>query len=93
MGEKDTNFEAEIQAIRQSITKLPAINASHRKAALLVDSQAAILSVWSHKEGDSVCMQEIKGLFSNIIAMGLEIMFQWLPSHCGIPGNKSISTY
>ncbi|KAJ4443937.1 hypothetical protein ANN_05726, partial [Periplaneta americana] len=56
-----------------------------RNAVILSDSKAAILSIVS-KHTPSSQTAEITKILSQLISLNKRIVFQWIPSHCGIPG-------
>ncbi|CAH1408431.1 unnamed protein product [Nezara viridula] len=58
-----------------------------QSAVLFIDSQAAILAVTSTNECLSSAILECKSLLSNLTHRGTNVVLQWIPSHCGIPGN------
>ncbi|GBM58431.1 hypothetical protein AVEN_63787-1 [Araneus ventricosus] len=60
VGLNNTNFEAEIEALRQASLRLADLKTAYRHAVFLVDSQAAILSLCSLHNSDSVCVGETR---------------------------------
>ncbi|KAJ4429826.1 hypothetical protein ANN_22030 [Periplaneta americana] len=59
-----------------------------RDAVILSDSKAAILSIVS-KHTPSSQTAEITKMLSQLISLNKRIVFQWIPSHCGILGNEN----
>ncbi|KAG0417344.1 hypothetical protein HPB47_005673 [Ixodes persulcatus] len=55
---------------------------------LLSDSQAALAQLYS-LERASPLAREIAGEALLLESLGHRLAFQWVPSHCGIPGNES----
>ncbi|KAJ4443088.1 hypothetical protein ANN_04738 [Periplaneta americana] len=56
---------------------------------ILSDSKAAILSIVS-KHTPSSQTAEITKMLSQLISLNKRIVFQWIPSHCGILGNENV---
>ncbi|KAJ4442190.1 hypothetical protein ANN_12056 [Periplaneta americana] len=59
-----------------------------RNAVILSDSKAAILSIVS-KHTPSSQTAEVTKMLSQLISLNKRIVFQWIPSHCGILGNEN----
>ncbi|KAJ4429667.1 hypothetical protein ANN_21868 [Periplaneta americana] len=59
-----------------------------RNAVILSDSKAAILSIVS-KHTPSSQTAEITKMLSQLLSLNKRIVFQWIPSHCGILGNEN----
>ncbi|KAJ4438444.1 hypothetical protein ANN_14389 [Periplaneta americana] len=59
-----------------------------KNAVILSDSKAAILSIVS-KHTPSSQPAEITKMLSQLISLNKRIVFQWIPSHCGILGNEN----
>ncbi|GBM70104.1 hypothetical protein AVEN_151568-1 [Araneus ventricosus] len=56
----NTNFEAEIEAIRQASLRLADLKTAYRHAVFLVNSQAAIFSLCSLHDSDLVHVEETR---------------------------------
>ncbi|GFX86785.1 uncharacterized protein TNCV_1409821 [Trichonephila clavipes] len=58
-----TNFDAEIEAVRQAICPLTYLSTSYGRAAFIVDSQSAILTLCSLRNSDSMEVEELRKKF------------------------------
>ncbi|KAJ4450942.1 hypothetical protein ANN_02377 [Periplaneta americana] len=75
-------------AISESLRNLIDIN-KFKNAVILSDSKAAILSIVS-KHTPSSQTAEITKMLSQLLSLNKRIVFQWIPSHCGILGNENV---
>lgn len=75
VGMNASNFEAEIEAIKQSVLHLSNCTTSHNHAVFFVDSQSAILSLFSPQNKDSICVEETKLKIDNLVNNGWVIHF------------------
>ncbi|KAJ4452159.1 hypothetical protein ANN_03677 [Periplaneta americana] len=83
-----TSFDGEIIAISESLRNLLCHINKFKNAVILSDSKAAILSIIS-KHTPSSHTAEITKMLSQLIPLNKRIVFQWIPSHCGILGNEN----
>ncbi|KAJ4446278.1 hypothetical protein ANN_12973 [Periplaneta americana] len=89
LGYGTTSFDGEIIAISECLrNRLCHIN-KFRNAVILSDSKTAILSIVS-KHTPSSQTSEITKMLSQLISLNKRIVFQWIPSHCGILGNENV---
>ncbi|KAJ4431508.1 hypothetical protein ANN_20106 [Periplaneta americana] len=88
LGYGTTSFDGEIIAISECLRNLLCHINKFRNAVILSDSKAAILSIVS-KHTPSSQRAEITKMLSQLISLNKRIVFQWIPSHCGILGNEN----
>ncbi|KAJ4434360.1 hypothetical protein ANN_22919 [Periplaneta americana] len=88
LGYGTTSFDGEIIAISESLRNLLCHISKFKNAVILSDSKAAILSIVS-KHTLSSQTAEITKMLSQLISLNKRIVFQWIPSHCGILGNEN----
>ncbi|KAJ4442172.1 hypothetical protein ANN_12038 [Periplaneta americana] len=88
LGYGTTSFDGEIIAISESLRNLLCHINKFKNAVILSDSKAAILSIVS-KHTPSSQTAEITKMLSQLISLNKRIIFQWIPSHCGILGNEN----
>ncbi|KAJ4446817.1 hypothetical protein ANN_13515 [Periplaneta americana] len=88
LGYGTTSFDGEIIAICECLRNLLCHINKFRNAVILSDSKAAILSIVS-KHTPSSQTAEITKMLSQLISLNKRIVFQWIPSHCGILGNEN----
>ncbi|KAJ4427740.1 hypothetical protein ANN_25393 [Periplaneta americana] len=88
LGYGTTSFDGEIVAISESLRNLLCHISKFRNAVILSDSKAAILSIVC-KHTPSSQTAEITKMLSQLISLNKRIVFQWIPSHCGILGNEN----
>ncbi|KAJ4441386.1 hypothetical protein ANN_11241 [Periplaneta americana] len=89
LGYGTTSFDGEIIAISESLRNLLCHISKFKNAVILSDSKAAILSIVS-KHTPSSQTAEITKMLSQLISLNKRIVFQWIPSHCGILGNENV---
>ncbi|GFW67911.1 anoctamin [Trichonephila clavipes] len=82
------NFDAEIEAVRQTISHLNNLSTSYRQAVFLVYSQSAFLTLYSLRNSDFIEMEEVRENIYELNGVDWTIIFQWIPSHCSIPGSE-----
>ncbi|KAJ4426371.1 hypothetical protein ANN_27185 [Periplaneta americana] len=85
---KTNCFDGEITAISESLRNLLCHINKFKNAVILSDSKAAILSIVSRHTPSSQIAQ-INKMLSQLITLNKRIVFQWIPSHCGILGNEN----
>ncbi|KAJ4443755.1 hypothetical protein ANN_05533 [Periplaneta americana] len=88
LGYGTTSFDGEIIAINECLRNLLCHINKSRNAVILSDSKAAILSIVS-KHTLSSQTEEITKMLSQLLSLNKRIVFQWIPSHCGILGNEN----
>ncbi|KAJ4451986.1 hypothetical protein ANN_03470 [Periplaneta americana] len=88
LGYGTTSFDGEIIAISECLRNVLCHINKFRNAVILSDSKAAILSIVS-KHTPSSQTAEITKMLSQLISLNKRIIFQWIPSHCGILGNEN----
>ncbi|KAJ4445303.1 hypothetical protein ANN_07108 [Periplaneta americana] len=88
LGYGKTSFDGEIIAISESLRNLLCHISKLKNAVILSDSKAAIVSIVS-KHTPSSQTAEITKMLSQLISLNKRIVFQWIPSHCGILGNEN----
>ncbi|KAJ4427692.1 hypothetical protein ANN_25341 [Periplaneta americana] len=88
LGYGTTSFDGEITAISESLRNLLCHINKFKNAVILSDSKVAILSIVSEHTPSSQTA-EITKMLSQLISLNKRIVFQWLPSHCGILGNEN----
>jgi ribonuclease HI len=59
-----------------------------KKSVLLVDSKAAIQAIATNKQATSQTVNEARKTIKLLNRQDKTVVFQWVPSHVGIHGNK-----
>ena len=86
---KFTNiFNAELAAILQTL-KLLYSQDETVKIVILSDSKSSIQAIINHRWEASPLISEIIQLIYNYRYAGCNVVLQWIPSHCGCPGNET----
>lgn len=83
------NFDGEMYAIFMAIRAICDVDEpSEQNIVILVDSQAAIQSITDYTLLPSELELECKQHIDSLLRSGRRVVFQWIPSHCGIYGNE-----
>ncbi|GFV30127.1 uncharacterized protein LOC103524116 [Trichonephila clavipes] len=84
-GPLTTHFDGEVEAIhialQQFAVRLPPIE----RAVILSDSTSALQALSIYNENNCLRVQNCRELLGKIKG---KIVFQWVPSHCGLWGNE-----
>lgn len=81
-GKHCHNYDAEIQAIKLATNKLlNNTTLGPHPAVFLTDSRSALQALQSRK------LPELQNLLAELCKQRT-VVLQWIPSHCGIPGNE-----
>ncbi|GFT77974.1 RNase H domain-containing protein [Trichonephila clavipes] len=84
-GPLTTHFDGEVEAIhiafQQLAVRLPPIE----RAVILSDSTSALQALSNYNENNCLRVQNCRELLGKIKG---NIVFQWVPSHCGLWGNE-----
>jgi ribonuclease HI len=85
-GKLGCNYDGEVAAIQAARQRLALQNPPSQKyLVVLTDSIAAIQAI-SSPESQNSTIAEIRTLVHDM-QRNCEVMFQWIPSHCDLPGN------
>ncbi|XP_015908818.1 uncharacterized protein [Parasteatoda tepidariorum] len=86
-----TDFDGEVEAKKVALTHLNARPPIFDQVAIFSDSQAAILAIANYsKAPSSLFTVKCRSLMTEIGEKYKTIALQWIPSHCGIPGNEKV---
>ena len=90
-GKLSTNYKAETEALKTALHQLSLSDAEtvHRKVVILTDASSVIQAIRNPKRND---MDDIRSQLQTISSRFQEFTVQWIPSHCGIPGNERADT-
>ncbi|XP_015915700.2 uncharacterized protein [Parasteatoda tepidariorum] len=89
LGTAKTAFDGEVEAIKVALTHLNTHPSLFDKAVSFSDSQAAILAIANYSQAPgSLSIVKCRSLMAEIGEKYKTIALQWIPSHCGIPGNE-----
>ncbi|XP_042896340.1 uncharacterized protein [Parasteatoda tepidariorum] len=89
LGTAKTAFDSEVEAIKVALTHLNARPSLFDQAVIFSDSQAAILVIANYSQApSSLSIGKCRSLMTEIGEKYKTIALQWIPSHCGIPGNE-----
>ncbi|GFX50944.1 uncharacterized protein LOC103521360 [Trichonephila clavipes] len=84
-GPLTTHFDGEVEtihiALQQLAVRLPPIE----RAVILSDSTSALQALSNYNENNCLRVQNCRDLLGKIKG---KIVFQWVPSHCGLWGNE-----
>jgi ribonuclease HI len=80
-GKFCNNYDAEIQAIRVATEKLLNSNPGPQPAVFLTDARSVLQALQSGK------LPDLQKLLTELSSQ-CRVTMQWIPSHCGIPGNE-----
>ena len=84
-GKLCSNFKAEVSAITLAAEHLISSVSCTRNVVILTDSLSTIQALES-KNQDS-CTIKLKNCLRQLAELG-NLVIQWIPAHCGIPGNE-----
>ncbi|GFQ92632.1 putative rna-directed dna polymerase from transposon bs [Trichonephila clavata] len=86
VGANCTNYNGEAAVVHMALTEVG--KREGRNIAIFIDSQAAILAVSSVLPSRNGFVLDCRRMINSLINNGRNIAFQWVPSHCGVKGNK-----
>jgi ribonuclease HI len=88
-GKLGCNYDGEVIATQAALWildgSIPESTTTKKSTCLLTYSMAAIQAI-SSPESQNSTIVEIKPLVHGL-QRNCEVMFQWIPSHCDLPGN------
>ncbi|GFU86223.1 uncharacterized protein TNCV_368791 [Trichonephila clavipes] len=84
-GPLTTHFDGEVEAIHIALQKLAVRLPPIEKAVILSDSTSALQALSNYNENNCLRVQNCRELLGKIKG---KIVFQWVPSHCGLWGNE-----
>ncbi|GFT29700.1 uncharacterized protein LOC103524116 [Trichonephila clavipes] len=83
-GPLTTHFDGEVEAIHIALQQL-AVRLPIERAVILSDSTSALQALSNYNENNCLRGQNCRELMGKIKG---KIVFQWVPSHCGLWGNE-----
>ncbi|GFT46979.1 RNase H domain-containing protein [Trichonephila clavipes] len=84
-GPLTTHFDGEVEAIHIALQQLAVRLPPIERAVILSDSTSALQALSNYNENNCLRVQNCRELLGKIKG---KIVFQWVPSHCGIWGNE-----
>ena len=81
-----SSFTAELEAIRMALNW--ALLEHQQDIVILSDCLSAISAIKAFHENRNFVVTEIINLVKDFKLSGRIVVFAWIPSHCGIPGNE-----
>ncbi|GFW80758.1 uncharacterized protein LOC103521360 [Trichonephila clavipes] len=84
-GPLTTNFDGEVEAIHIALQQLAVRLPPIERAVILSDSTSALQALSNYNENNCLRVQNCRELLGKIKG---KIVFQWVPSHCGLWGNE-----
>ncbi|XP_035217027.1 uncharacterized protein LOC118190430, partial [Stegodyphus dumicola] len=84
-GSHTTDFDGEVEAICLALQQLSGRLSPLDKAVILSDLSSALQALASNLTKQRARVQSCKALLSRIQT---KVVFQWVPSHCGLQGNE-----
>jgi ribonuclease HI len=88
VGTSNSAFDGEVKAIEVALNNLSFHLKMFTKAAILVDSKAAIQAITSNQTPEDKTITECRKLLKHPQKQNKSIAFQCIPSHIGIVGNE-----
>ncbi|GFT77616.1 uncharacterized protein LOC103524116 [Trichonephila clavipes] len=80
-----THFDGEVEAIHIALQQLAVRLPPIERALILSDSTSALQALSNYNENNRLRVQNCRELLGKIKG---KIVFQWVPSHCGLWGNE-----
>jgi ribonuclease HI len=87
-GKYGSNFDGEVMVIWQALKELNKQHLARKNVVLLIDSVAAIQAVDNNEESQDKKIILARYKIKSLQTKGVKVMLQWVPSHCGLLGNK-----
>ncbi|GFX11503.1 uncharacterized protein LOC103524116 [Trichonephila clavipes] len=84
-GPLTTHFDGEVEAIHIALQQLAVRLPPIERAVILSDSTSALQALSNYNENNCLRVQNCRELLGKIKE---KIVFQWVPSHCGLWGNE-----
>ncbi|GFV65935.1 uncharacterized protein LOC103521360, partial [Trichonephila clavipes] len=84
-GPLTTHFDGEVEAIHIALQQLAVRLPLIERAVILSDSTSALQALSNYNENNCLRVQNCRELLGKIKG---KIVFQWVPSHCGLWGNE-----
>ncbi|GFT28440.1 integrase catalytic domain-containing protein [Trichonephila clavipes] len=84
-GSLTTHFDGEVEAIHTALQQLAVRLPPIERAVILSDSTSALQALSNYNENNCLRVQNCRELMGKIKG---KIVFQWVPSHCGLWGNE-----
>jgi ribonuclease HI len=85
-GKLGCNYDGEVVAIQAALQRLALQNPTPQKNLVVLPDSMATIQAISSPESQNSTIAEIRTLVHGI-QINCEVMFQWIPSHCDLPGN------
>ncbi|GFV30405.1 uncharacterized protein LOC103524116 [Trichonephila clavipes] len=89
-GPLTTHFDGEVEAIHIALQQLAVRLPPIERAVILSDSTSALQDLSNYNENNCLRVQNCRELLGKIKG---KIVFQWVPSHCGLWGNERADTF
>lgn len=87
-GRFSSSYQAELLALREALRWLGRRKGEWRKARVVSDSKSSLESVSRYQwSTNNVWLKEIFLEMADMAEEGRLLVFTWVPSHCGLPGN------
>ncbi|GIX76613.1 RNase H domain-containing protein [Caerostris darwini] len=83
---RGTAFDGEIAAIRTTLSQLQCHLES--TSVILCDSRSALLAIVSNNIPKPQDTLDCRYHLENLASLKKTIVVQWVPAHCGVPGNE-----
>ena len=78
-------FSVEVKAISRALVY---VRCSHLTKFIIYSDSLSVLQAIDNQDTKNPLVNEILEKIYNIIEMKKDLVFCWIPSHCGIPGNE-----